>query len=454
VSIPIISRLYSPNSFGIATYYGSIISILLIVSSLKYPKAIYLPKENKKTQALVLGSLLVGIVNIFIISIAILFFGKVLFFFIGMPEIVPYLWIIPISLILNSWNTIIGYYIKRKNHFGIVALGAILGSIISITVKVGVGYFYKGDAIGLIWGNISAVIIALSISILMYNQNTNSISNYLNVHFSSLKNALFEYRMFPKYQVLISLLNLLSKNGVPLFLGLFYDSSIIGSYGMAYFLIRLPVSLFVTSVSEVFYKYLSGIDIMENTIISLLKFLLTTIFVPVVVLASFGREIIITALGNTWVTAGIFSQYMAIILFFSFCIAPLNSVFIVKSKQRLFFFNNLILLAMTIASILIGNYFNSANLVILLISIAFGVSHFIMGKNIFTILNIDNTLFYKYIFSYATGIGVFVVLILAIKSISFPLSIIVTSITSIIFVYRYMLKDGNYQSFLAFMKAF
>lgn len=77
LAMPIISRIYLPNSFGVATYFASIISVLLIFCSLKYPKAIMLPKENKERHSLVLGTAYVTCVNILIVSTGVFFLGNI-----------------------------------------------------------------------------------------------------------------------------------------------------------------------------------------------------------------------------------------------------------------------------------------------------------------------------------------------------------------------------------------
>jgi O-antigen/teichoic acid export membrane protein len=47
VSAPLLTRLYTPADFGVLAVYVSIVSILVVVASLRYEVAINVPGHNK-----------------------------------------------------------------------------------------------------------------------------------------------------------------------------------------------------------------------------------------------------------------------------------------------------------------------------------------------------------------------------------------------------------------------
>lgn len=49
ILIPIITRVFSPEIYGLATIFISIVSILTVVSRLRYELAILLPKGEEKS---------------------------------------------------------------------------------------------------------------------------------------------------------------------------------------------------------------------------------------------------------------------------------------------------------------------------------------------------------------------------------------------------------------------
>ena len=46
IAVPIITRLYSPDDLGLLTVLTSIVSIIVVISCMRYELAIVLPKTN------------------------------------------------------------------------------------------------------------------------------------------------------------------------------------------------------------------------------------------------------------------------------------------------------------------------------------------------------------------------------------------------------------------------
>jgi len=71
ISIPILTRLYTPTEFGLYSTFTAVITIIGSISSLKYDQAIMLPKRDKDAEALLFLSTILTIVMT-IISILLL----------------------------------------------------------------------------------------------------------------------------------------------------------------------------------------------------------------------------------------------------------------------------------------------------------------------------------------------------------------------------------------------
>ena len=59
VAAPLLTRLYQPQDFGLLAVFAALVSIMGVVSGLRYPSAIALPDNDKEADALLLLSLLV-----------------------------------------------------------------------------------------------------------------------------------------------------------------------------------------------------------------------------------------------------------------------------------------------------------------------------------------------------------------------------------------------------------
>ena len=107
-TIPVLTRLYTPEEFGELSVFLSILFTVQIIASMRYETAIPLPKKNVDAfHLLVLSSFIVILMSIFAF-IFIRFFPIAQFF--EMPGLSKYIWLLALSLLgmgfcqaLNLW---------------------------------------------------------------------------------------------------------------------------------------------------------------------------------------------------------------------------------------------------------------------------------------------------------------------------------------------------------------
>lgn len=73
LTMPILSRIYSPNNFGILSIFISVTSILIPLSSLRYYLAIALPKTDRQAGALLILASIIQIFNFMILVLLFIF---------------------------------------------------------------------------------------------------------------------------------------------------------------------------------------------------------------------------------------------------------------------------------------------------------------------------------------------------------------------------------------------
>src|SRR5690606_17674747 len=92
LAAPLLSRLYSPDDFGLLAVYASLLGILSVAANLRYELAIPLP-EGDEEAAQVLGlSLAVTVVVSLLAALVVWALGERLLGLIGSPALRPYLW--------------------------------------------------------------------------------------------------------------------------------------------------------------------------------------------------------------------------------------------------------------------------------------------------------------------------------------------------------------------------
>jgi len=74
-AIPFITRLFSPDQFGIFSIFCSVVAIFSIFSSLSYVLAVLLPPDDRDASNIAILSISVVILMAFMVFLTIIFFG-------------------------------------------------------------------------------------------------------------------------------------------------------------------------------------------------------------------------------------------------------------------------------------------------------------------------------------------------------------------------------------------
>jgi len=119
---PILTRLFSPESFGIYSVYLSLVGIIIVFSSLRYDDAIVLPKSDKEsTNLLGLSLILNFLINLIFFSLVLLF-GRKIISFLNLPSNFPVaiLYIIPLGAFLfSTYQSLNSWLIRRRKFFSV-----------------------------------------------------------------------------------------------------------------------------------------------------------------------------------------------------------------------------------------------------------------------------------------------------------------------------------------------
>ena len=131
-----------------------------------------------------------------------------------------------------------------------------------------------------------------------------------------------------------------SQQFVPIVFTSLFSSTIVGFYAMANRLLRLPSIVLTSSISDVFrneaieriWNHGNCTSLYFNTLKKLITIALPT-FVIVYFVSPFAFSFF---LGEHWKTSGIYAQILCIVLFFEFISYPLNSLFYIFEKQKIY----------------------------------------------------------------------------------------------------------------------
>ncbi|MEN8929325.1 MAG: lipopolysaccharide biosynthesis protein [Flavobacteriales bacterium] len=386
--MPVISRLFSPEEFGLFAFYFSLVSFFLVISSGRYEMAILLPKKDKDAiNVLALAfSILVGVS--LILLLALLFFEKNIQEIIDKPELNDWLLLIPLCVFVTSGHKIFTYWSNRKKRFkntslsivtqstsrsAVLFFGGLMKNDFFTGTETKTGFFkaiFKKDFVvssGItplgIGSFILSYVIGFSLSFfyLLVGFLRNDRELLKEIKKDRIKFLAKKHEKFPKINSLHALADELKNSGVTFVISYLFNDVILGFYSMTFRVLRAPLSVIGNSFSQVFLQKAAEMHAHNQDFVPLIKktvkklaLIALPIFIPIVF---FGPQLFSFVLGDKWEIAGQYAQYLTPWLFLNFAISPILQVALVLDKQKEIFGFALVGNLIIFISIFIGGYF-------------------------------------------------------------------------------------------------
>ena len=115
--MPILTRLYTPEEFGIFALYVAIASIFGVIATARYELAIMLPKKDSEAANLFNLSIIITFIISLFTLLFVLIFHQPLINLIGNPEIGKWLYFIPLTVLFTGLYQTLNYWSSRKKNF-------------------------------------------------------------------------------------------------------------------------------------------------------------------------------------------------------------------------------------------------------------------------------------------------------------------------------------------------
>lgn len=356
----ILPRFYSPEDYAFFGIFTAIVFILLEIVTLKLDVTIFFPKEDEEALEIVHAIFLISFcfaIIILVISLGMSFFYDPAYILLSLSLIV-YGMVLP----LNAW-------FNRKKDYRRLNMYRIIQSI-AIPVFSLIFIIIFEWHFGLVMGFILGQLVGLLYLLFSFNH-----LQFGLMKFPLVSKYLRQYKHFPKYGVLSSLIGSISRNSIVLFIKYFFGSINAGHYTMASRMLRAPAGIYQTALSQVFLQQASHLDNAALKIYSkkIIWFGFSLGIVPALLLLFYGPDIFGFLFGNEWLRAGKMSQYIVLWFFSMALITPVGLMLDIKQKLRFEVGYNSLLLVLRMGAILVGVLLNDLYLMLLIICIV-GVS--------------------------------------------------------------------------------
>ena len=365
---PVLSRIYTPEDFGIWGTLLATISIINVVGTLKYEMAIVLEKNNHKADHIQFLCIIV----LFIITIlsAITFCLPVFWIHI-LPNNELLIKVLPFASMIifcTGLYNIFTFRLNREKSYKRIASAEIIWKSSTIIGQIIIGYI-TASWLGLAIGHLTGLLLSIFILLPEVMNRTNA-----SISMHSLSEVTKKYKRFPLFSAPQNFISSISLNIPVLLLGYFFDVQIVGYYFLAYRIMILPIRFLGTAIRRVFLKqgseYIEKPRLFYQLYKNITLILIFIIIFPTVIIFIFGPYIFTFIFGNEWNQAGEFARWIGLFLAMSFVNPPTTvTLNIIGLQSRLLFFECIQALVRILSLVIVPIVSYDANLSIVSYSI-------------------------------------------------------------------------------------
>jgi len=380
LAMPIVTRLFDPEAFGILALFTAIAGIVGVIACLRYHLAIMLPESNEEA-ANILGISLLSVFIMTSLATLIVWLGnEKIISLLNAPQLKNYLWLVPIAIFFNGTFLALNFWNSRTKYFGRLSIAQVTASLTTQTAKLTAGFagFISG---GILIGTsvLGSVVSTAMLGGQIWRDDKKLFLD--NIRWTAIGKGYVRFRKFPLIDTWSALLNATSWQLPALMLSSFFSLSVVGSYSLGVTVVKGPLGIIGTSLSQVFYqkacneKNIKGnnAELVEN----LIDKLMFAGILPTVVLTIVGEELFVIAFGDRWVEAGLYAQILAPWVLIWFISVPLGTILSVYERQGTALSLNFFIFITRFISLYIGGMYHNIYLALGLFSasgiVAFGL---------------------------------------------------------------------------------
>ena len=345
---PILTRIYTPEDFGLYAIFVAIVAIFGSVVNGRYDQAIMLPKRDEDAiNIFALGFIISCGVSLLLLITVVLFndyFTKLLL----NDDIGLWLYFVPLAVFLTGIFNLLNYFNTRKKYYKDLATATIIRSLLTGIIQLSLG-FTKQGATGLISGQMISQFFENTILLKNLIKNKELIFKISKEKIIALAKR---YREIPKYSILATLSNTLAHRLTNILISSFYSVATLGFYSLVQRVLGVPSSLIGHSIGQVFFqeatkeKHETGQAI--NTFSKTVKKLIIIGLPSFTILFFTVEELFAFMFSEEWRIAGVYAKIVIPWVFISFVVSTVSFIDILMEKQKKYLIFNITLIIFTI----------------------------------------------------------------------------------------------------------
>lgn len=367
---PFLTRIYSPENFGVLGLFVSMSTLLGVIVSLRYDSAIIQADNDAEAKQLGVVAFIFALFFSFILLLIVIFLNDSISLLFDNERIGNWLYFLPLTVLSVSLFYILSFWLNRKKRFVEMSINKIVNKSSESFISLLIGLL-SFKTIGLLFGYIFGQFFTTLLLVNKVRKDKFRLKPLL------AKKVIKKYKEFPIYFLPSTIMSEISSNVSLILMGSLYGATFTGFYALVFRVTYLPLGLVGNSIGDVYrqkaYEHYLEFGNCKELFFKTFKTLFLLGLMPLVVLLFMGEFLFMFVFGSEWETAGTISRYFSFLIFFQFISTPLAYTVFLNKSHKFDFVLQFLRALFTIVSLFIGYYYDNFMLGIKLMVVVYCV---------------------------------------------------------------------------------
>lgn len=314
-AIPVLTRLYTPEDFGVLAVFTALVAILAPLVTLRYALALPLPRHDGVAMNLLVLSVVLMLGLSAGIAALLWIWGTSLLTLVSMEVLTPWWWLIALGVLGTASYELLTMWATRARAYRVIAHTSVTQSAAGALVKIGMG-LSAVQPLGLLVGQVVAQ--TSGVGRLLGGFWSELRSNWRYVRMSRMRKVAWRHRGFPMWRVPSQFLMVFSMQAPMLITAAFFTASEVGHLSIALTLSLLPANILSQSLGKAYYAEAATLHHNPLMLYEATKSVFLKIFVISIILTAifvtFAPILLPVILGSAWSSTGILTSILSLSL--------------------------------------------------------------------------------------------------------------------------------------------
>lgn len=331
---PLLTRLFTVEAFGILSLFSSFMVIFGVVTTGRYELALGLPEKETEAKNMLKLIFSIGFLVSILYLVAIFFLREVFHskIFSGL-FLYKWIYIAPVYTFFIAVYSGLTYWNQRSKNYKKITIANTIQVVSATILSVFFGFLGYVE-IGMILSLVLGIMIS---SFFLLNDFS---KNDLTINHNEIVAVAKQFKSFPKYMIVSDLSLNATQQFIPIIFSALFNTIIVGYYSLANRMLRLPNIVLTSSIANIFRN--EAIDEIRDKgnclelYKSTFKKLVVMAFPVYILIFIFSPMLFTFFFGEKWLQAGYFARILSVLLLVEFVATPLNSLFYITTRQKIF----------------------------------------------------------------------------------------------------------------------